>query len=156
MNIAKIVAAFLFGIVLTLVAMKFMAPGMMIHEKVSPYGFEKTVQMITDNAEATNWRVPKVYDFQKTILKEGVGDIGRTKVIELCHPHYAYGLLKNDNDKYVGVMMPCAFAIYEKSDGRTYVASMNVGMMGKMFGGGVNAAMSKVAKDDKKILSFLH
>ena len=51
-------------------------------------------------------------------------------------------------------MMPCAFAVYEKSDGHIYVASMNVGIMGKVFGGEIDTTMSKVAQDDQKILGF--
>ena len=156
MRTASIIGAFFAGIIVTILIMKAMAPGMMIHEKQSPYDFEKTFQTILEKTkEVGGWKVPKQYDFQKTILKHGAGDIGKVKVIELCQPHYAHGLLKEDKDKYVAVMMPCAIAIYEKSDGKTYVASMNVGMMGKIFGGGVDKAMSKVAADDKKILSFL-
>ncbi|MEA3282854.1 MAG: DUF302 domain-containing protein [Euryarchaeota archaeon] len=63
-------------------------------------------------------------------------------------------LLMEDDAKYVAVMMPCSVAIYEKSDGNTYVASMNVGMRGKVFGGAVDQTMSKVTADDKKILGF--
>jgi len=53
------------------------------------------------------------------------------------------------------MMMPCSVAIYEKSDGGTYIASMNMGIMGKVFGGVINQTMSKVAADDKKILGFV-
>lgn len=48
----------------------------------------------------------------------------------------------------------CAVAVYEKSDGGTYVASMNIGIMGKVFGGAVDQTMSKVAADDRVILGF--
>jgi uncharacterized protein (DUF302 family) len=72
----------------------------------------------------------------------------------MCRITYATGLLMADDTKYVAVMMPCSVAIYEKSDGNTYVASMNIGMMDKVFGGAVDHTMSKVAADDKKILGF--
>ncbi|KAF5414586.1 MAG: hypothetical protein C5S48_08400 [Candidatus Methanogaster sp.] len=49
----------------------------------------------------------------------------------MCQVAYATRLLMADDTKYVAVMMPCSVAIYEKSGGNTYVASMNVGMMGK-------------------------
>ena len=149
------IGSFLLGILVVMVAMKVMAPSMMIHERVSPLGFEETVERIQQNAEALGWSVTKIYNFQEAIMAKGLGDVGRIKVLELCQPHYAYGLLEDGNNKFVSVMMPCAIAVYEKEDGSVYVSSMNVGFMGKIFGGGIDEAMSKVAGDDKKILSFL-
>ena len=60
----------LLGILLTAVIMYLMAPGMMIHESESPYGFDKTVETVEENARSLGWKVPKVYDLQKSI-KEG-------------------------------------------------------------------------------------
>ncbi len=147
--------SFLLGAIVFGIVMYFMAPGMMIHEKESPLSFAETVDTIISNAEDLDWKVPKVYDMQKSISDEGYGDIGKLKIIELCQPDYAHQLLSSDSDKYVSVMMPCAVAVYEKENGKVYVSSMNIGMMGKLFGGGVNSAMSKVADDDDVILEFL-
>ncbi|RLG28770.1 DUF302 domain-containing protein [Methanosarcinales archaeon] len=145
---------FVLGVIVVLFIMKMAAPGMMIHEVKSPYDFNTTVDTIIANAKSEGWTVPKTYNFQKSILDAGAGDVGRTEVIEMCQPEYASGLLGADDTKFVAVMMPCAVAVYEKSDGGTYVASMNVGIMGKVFGGAVDQTMSKVAADDKKILGF--
>ncbi|KAF5410762.1 MAG: hypothetical protein C5S47_05715 [Candidatus Methanogasteraceae archaeon] len=43
----------------------------------------------------------------------------RIKVVEMCQPEYASGPLGTDDTKFVAVMMPCAVAVYEKSDGGT-------------------------------------
>ncbi len=145
---------FILGLIVLALVMKMAAPGMMIHEAKSPYDFNTTVETIIANAESEGWTVPKVYDFRKSIVDAGSDDVGRIKVIEMCQPEYASGLLGADDTKFVAVMMPCAVAVYEKSDGNTYVASMNVGIMGKVFGGDVDQTMSKVAADDKKILMF--
>ncbi len=146
---------FVLGVIVVMFVMKMAAPGMMIHEANSPYDYNTTVDMVTTNAESEGWTVPKVYDFRKSILGAGSGDVGRVKVIEMCQPEYASGLLGADDTKFVAVMMPCTVAVYEKSDGGTYVASMNVGIMGKVFGGAVDQTMSKVAADDRKILRFV-
>jgi len=145
---------FIIGIIVMALVMKVAAPRMMIHEEKSPYGFDTTVDTIVTNTEREGWKVSKVYDFQKSAIDAGEGDIGRINVIQMCRIAYASGLLMADNTKFVAVMMPCSVAIYEKSDGNTYVASMNVGIMGKVFGGAVDRTMSKVAADDKKILGF--
>ncbi|MDP8229125.1 MAG: DUF302 domain-containing protein [Candidatus Electryoneaceae bacterium] len=151
----KIAGGFIGGVVITLIILKLMAPGMMIHETKSFYDFDRTVETIISNAETNGWKVPKVYDFQQTISAEGIGFIGKMKVIELCHPQYAYNLLHLDENKNVGVMMPCVFAVYEKADGVTYIASMNLDFIGKLFGGSISDVMTEVAKEDKKILNFV-
>lgn len=154
--ILRICLPFLLGILVTLLGIRIYTPGMMIHEAKSPYDFDATIAMIENTASNLGWRIPKVYNFQETILREGQGDIGKMKVVEMCHPEYAYGLLSHENNKHIGVMMPCAVAVYEKADGSTWVSSMNVGTMGKLFGGEISRMMSRVAEDDDKILVFLN
>jgi len=148
------IGGFAVGIIVMLIVMKIAAPGMMIHEAKSPYDFNTTVTTINSNALNEGWKVTNVYDFQKSIMDAGKGDVGRIKVIEMCQAEYASGLLTEDETKFVAVMMPCAIAVYEKSNGSIYVASMNVGIMGKIFGGEIDTTMSKVAADDKTILEF--
>ena len=94
------------GVIVVVFVMKMAAPGMMIHEAKSPYDFNTTVETIIANAESEGWTVPKVYDFQKSLLDAGSGDIGRIKVIEMCQPEYASGLLGTDDTKFVAVMSP--------------------------------------------------
>ena len=51
-------------------------------------------------------------------------------------------------------LMPCAIAVYEGDDGAVYVSGMNMGLMGKMFGGNIAEVMGgSVADDERKILS---
>jgi len=52
-------------------------------------------------------------------------------------------------------MMPRAVAAYEKEDGKAYIASMNVGLMGSLFGGEIRTMMARVGRDDAEILQFL-
>jgi uncharacterized protein (DUF302 family) len=128
---------------------------MMVHEKQSPYDFDKTVELIQANAKSNKWLVPKVYDFQKSLVKYQQADPGRVKVLKICQPEYASEMLSQDDSKFVAAMMPCSIAVYEKSDGKVYVSSMNMDLMAKMFSGVVGDALSKVASDDARILGFL-
>lgn len=58
---------------------------------------------------------------------------------------------------YVSVMMPCSIAVYQKNDGKTYVSTMNNGLMGKMFGGVVAEVMGgPVAANEEKFMAFLN
>jgi uncharacterized protein (DUF302 family) len=136
-------------------AVYLLAPPTMIEERASPYDFDKTVATIVDNAEAAGWVVSKVYDFRKALLERERADVGRVKVIELCHPGYASRILGGDTGKRVAPMMPRAVGVYEKSDGRTYVATMNLGLFSRLFDEPIGGTLAQVAADDARLMAFL-
>jgi uncharacterized protein (DUF302 family) len=109
----------------------------MIIEKASPLGFDQTVEKIKQNAKSLGWKVPKSWkhDFQKNLRKVTKEDIGKNLVFSMCEPWEAVKLLKHDKYKKFLSMMPCSFAVYEKSDGKVYVSFMNIQMLGKMYKG---------------------
>jgi uncharacterized protein (DUF302 family) len=51
--------------------------------------------------------------------------------------------------------MPCSIGVYEKENGKTYVASMNMKLMSKVMGSSVNPILKQVAENDAQILAFL-
>lgn len=91
---------FVLSIIVVMFVMKMAAPGMMIHEVKSLCDFNTTVDTVVANAESEGWIVPKVYDFRKSIQDAGSGDVSRIKVIEMCQPEYASGLLGADDTKF--------------------------------------------------------
>ena len=128
---------------------------LMMNEKKSPYGFDKTYETILSNAKAEHWSNPKTYDLQALLLKHEKGDIGKLIVIKLCHPDMAYAMFSNDESKFVSPMMPCSIAVYEKNDGNTYVSHMNLGLMSKLFTGHAGNTLAKISEADARILNFL-
>jgi len=50
--------------------------------------------------------------------------------------------------------MPCTVTVYKKQDGKTYIGTMNAGLMGQLFGPKVAGIMSKVAADQAKFVTF--
>lgn len=111
----------------------------MLIEVVSPLGFEETLEQLEANARDLGWKVPEKWkvDFQRNLMKVTDTDIGPNRVIKMCEPFAAAKLLVKDEYKMLSAMMPCTIAVYVKSDGKTYVAMMNLNMMGEMFGGDV-------------------
>jgi uncharacterized protein (DUF302 family) len=76
-------------------------------------------------------------------------------LIDACNPYHAGEILKNDEDRYASVMMPCTIAVYEKSDGIVYVGTMNARLIGEMFGGAVAKIMGgTVAEDQDRFLQL--
>ncbi len=64
-------------------------------------------------------------------------------------------LLSQDDSKFVAAMMPCRIAVYEKTDGRTYVTSMNMSLMSDMFPGDIGSVLKHIAIEDWQILDFV-
>jgi uncharacterized protein (DUF302 family) len=144
----------LFGLVLTIFIIFISAQSVMLKEYKSNFGFEKSVEMLTQSAEANGWKIPTVHDMQKTMENFGK-DVLRAKVFELCHPEHAYEILSRDKERIVLSMMPCRVAVYEKSDGKTYVSYMNTGLMGGMMKGVVPKVMKVASKESEKIIEPL-
>ena len=148
------------GVALTVAITAWQAPqkmaGLMVNESVSPHDMTTTLARIETKAKELGWQVPKVYDFRDSIRKHGGKDVGAVKVMEMCQPAYAARMLGSDASKRLAVLMPCAVAVYEKSDGNTYVASMNMSLMSQVFPGEVGSVLGTVARDDARILGFLH
>lgn len=130
---------------------------MMVQERVSPYDVDKTVKTIQENATAIGWASPGVKNMNKSIKKHGGPDIGGpVRIVELCNAGHASKILSTDEGRYSALLMPCAVAVYTKSDGKTYVSSMKAGRMGSMMGGIVAEVMADVDDDQNKFLDFLN
>ena len=153
-NLIKTGGGIIIGIILTAIVGWNVMPSMMINESASPYGVDETVERIKSNAIAKGWVIPSVQPLHKSIKKHGGGDIPPVMLVNLCQANHAFNILKNDKDRKISVFMPCTMSVYEKSDGKTYIGTMNVGLLGKMFGGNVAEVMVEVATDQQSFISF--
>ena len=142
---------FVVGILLTFLIIYQMAPGMMILEDESKYGFEETVTKLKESVAAHHWKIPTVHNFQKTMAKFGK-QVRPVQVFELCHPDHAGKILEESEERIVSSLMPCRVAVYEKADGKTYVSRMNSGQMAGMLGGLIAEVMDVAARENEEIL----
>jgi uncharacterized protein (DUF302 family) len=128
----------------------------MLIEVASPLGFEETLERLEVNAKDQGWKVPGKWkvDFQRNLLKVTDTDIGPNRVIKMCEPFAAAKLLLKDEYKMLTAMMPCTIAVYQKSDGKTYIAMMNLEVMGEMFGGDVLEMTKELAPQMAEMLKF--
>lgn len=151
-----IIISFILGAVLAGVAGFYSLPGFMIKEYESPYTFEETMVKVKANAKELGWKVPKSWkiNFQKNLKKVVKVDIGPNQVIGMCEPQAAADILKHDDLKQLAVMMPCKIAIYEKSDGKTYVSIMNMNLLGAAFGDVVKGITTELAPQMEKMVTF--
>jgi uncharacterized protein (DUF302 family) len=101
-----------------------MGTNQLIIEKVSPWDFEKTVELLTAEAEKRNWMIPAIHDLQQSLAKSGKS-VRSVKVLEVCKPDYSGKMLEKNDERIVSVMMPCRISVYLKEDDKTYVALIN-------------------------------
>lgn len=153
MKIAWGVGGLIVGVVVCALAMLTMMPGMMLNVHESRFGtVEETCTALEQAIKAGGWVSPATRDMKKSMAKHGVEFPGEVRIVELCKAEYAEKVLATNPE--VLTLMPCAWGVYEGADGKVYISGMNMGLMGKMFGGTIAEVMGgSVAQDEHKMLA---
>lgn len=129
-------------------------PRLMIVDHESALGFDETVAALTEAVtRKQDWKVLAVNDYQKTIETGGFGKMRRIGSIAVCNPRYASRILREDRNKRVTAMMPIEVGIYEDQDGKVHLSELDVGLMGRMFGGTIAEVMGEAGKDLKDAIA---
>ncbi|PYG03863.1 MULTISPECIES: DUF302 domain-containing protein [unclassified Thioalkalivibrio] len=139
------------GIVLAFAYAYNAAPGLMIVEDESQYGYAETIDRIETAAEAEGWAVPTKHDLSGTVGEHGY-DVAPVTVLELCQPDHAGNLLSEEDNYVVTSMMPCRVSVYERSDGTVIVSRMNTSLVARVFGGSIAEIMAEATEDNERIL----
>jgi uncharacterized protein (DUF302 family) len=105
-----------------------MSTNQLIIEKVSPFNVTETVEKLIEAAKQKEWQNPATHNLQQSLAKSGK-DVRPVQVVEICKPEYSGRMLELNHERVVSVMMPCRISVYEKEDGKTYVALMNMSAM---------------------------
>ncbi len=101
-----------------------MEPIQLIIEKESKWDFDKTVELLTAEAQRRNWMIPAIHDLQQSLAKSGKIVLS-VKILEVCKPEYSGKILEKSDVRWASTMMPCRISIYLKEDEKTYVALLN-------------------------------
>jgi uncharacterized protein (DUF302 family) len=118
-----------------------MSKSKFIIEQPSKYDFDKTVDLLVEEAELKEWKVPAIHDLQHSLAKSGK-TVKPVKVIEICKPAYSGQMLELNDERIMSVMMPCRISVYLKDDGKTYTALVN----GAEMSAGMPDKIAKVMK----------
>lgn len=155
--IVFLIFGMLIGIIFSGIVINISAGEMMVKEFKSPYEFEKTIELITNRINTkAGWAVTSIIDQNKEVSKNGGSSIGNFKIIKYCHGGFSSRMLKEDDRKKIGNMMPKSFAVYEKSDGQVFVSTMNGGVIGKMFGGEIEKIIEEVSLEVEDMMRFIN
>lgn len=155
--IVTLIFGFMAGIIFTAVTISLSSGEMMVKEFNSPFDFDKTVKVMVERINGKQgWHVTEVIDQNKEVKENGGYDIGNFKIVKYCHGKYSSRMLDSDDRKKIGNMMPKTFAVYEKSDGRVYVSTMNGAIMGKIFGGEIEKIIEEVSIEVEDMMRFIN
>ncbi len=123
----------------------------MFFESKSKYGFDETVEKLTEIIRENGWSIPNAHDLQATMKKNGYA-VSSVKVFELCKPNYAHQLLSDDSLRIYSNMMPCRISVYMKDDKRTYISRMNSAIMATQIGGTIQEVISQAFQDVEQFI----
>ncbi len=155
----KQVIAGIIGLVIGLVVMAIVGfyslPGLMMLEDPSRFDdFDTTVEQFEQKVRNAGWSILIVHDMQDTLRGHG-HDVKSVKIFELCSARYSAEILKRDDERIVAPLMPCRVAIYEKSDGATYISRMNSELMAQPFGGVIKDVMKVAAVEIENVIQHV-
>ena len=105
-----------------------MSTNQLIIEKVSPFNVPVTVERLLAAANQKGWQNPAVHNPQQSLAKSGK-IVLPVVVVEICKPEYSGRMLEQDDGRVVSILMPYRISVYEESDGKTYVALLNMSVM---------------------------
>ncbi|MCF8298007.1 MAG: DUF302 domain-containing protein [Saprospiraceae bacterium] len=155
--IIMLIFGFIAGVIFSGVVVSVSSGEMMVKEFVSPYDFDKTVEVMTERINSKEgWHVTGIIDQNKEVIENGGYAIGNFKIIKYCHGGYSARMLKADDRKKIGNMMPKSFAVYEKSTGEVFVSTMNGAVMGKIFGGEIEVIIEEVSLEVEDMMRFIN
>ena len=152
----KIVPSVIAGAAVVAIAGWTIMPKQMIKERKSPLGYEGTIAKIQKNVVDSGWVISSTIHLEQSLKKHGK-EVPPVTLINICQPDHAATILRDDASRYISIMMPCTISVYTKEDGSTYVATMGMKLMGKMFGGLVAEVMGgAVAEDEETFTEFIN
>ena len=96
-----------------------------IVEQVSPFDVPTTVEKLIAAATKKDWQNPAVHNLQQSLAKSGK-EVRPVQVIEICKPEFSGKMLERNDERIISILMPCRISVYEKENGKTYVALLKM------------------------------
>ena len=151
-HLIHLVVGIVGGMVALGIIMVLSMPRMMLVDHISRYdSVEETCTKLQESIEAHGWVCPGIRNISNTIRKSGIGMKEDIRIVELCKAQHANEVLVTNPE--VSTLMPCAWGVFKGEDGKIHISCMNMGLMGKVFGGNIAKVMAgEVAKSEHEML----
>jgi uncharacterized protein (DUF302 family) len=121
-------------------------------EKVSPFDVPTTVEKLIAEATRREWGNPANHNLQNSLAKSGK-TVRPIQVVEICKPEYSGRMLELSDERIFSILMPCRISVYEKADGKTYIALMDTSGMATGMPEAVVEAMTAATSESFEIVA---
>jgi len=145
---------FVAALVVVAIVVMTSAQSLMFTETESPFGVEETAARIQANIQGLSgngWTLSGLRNPAAAVAASGT-NVLPVLLVEACSTSYSGPLLKDDNHRIFSILMPCTITVYKKDNGKTYVGTMNAGLMGTLFG--IGDVMAQIQADQTKMITF--
>ena len=133
---------------------KAMNTNQFIVEQVSPFDVPTTIAKIVEEAGKRGWQNPAMHNLQQSLAKSGK-QVRPVQVVEICKPEFSGKMLELSDERIISVMMPCRISVYQKDDGKAYVAMLDTSLMAAGLPEAVNHAMTSVSNESFDIVQMV-
>ena len=123
----------------------------LIVEQLSPFDVQTTVDKLIEAASNMGWQNPANHNLQQSLSKSGK-EVLPIQVIEICKPEYSGIMLEKNDERIVSILMPCRISVYQKSDGKTYIALLNMSEISAGLPSTVMEAIIKATEESFEIV----
>jgi len=152
MNVIQVLIWIIVGMFLMGLIVWFTMPLLMLVKHKSKLSYAETVTTLSDNLnKKQDWKVLTVNDYKKSA--EAFVNLEQTASVNICNPRYASRILADDKDRGVTAFMPLGIGVYEDKKGQVFVSKLNIGLLGKMFGGTISEVMGAAEKDLGEVMN---
>lgn len=152
MNALLVLVCVIAGMVLMGLIVWFTMPSIMLIKVRSKLSYHDTISALSENlGKKQDWKVLTVNNYK--ISTEAFVTLDQTASINICNPRYASRILADHKDRGVTAFMPLSIGVYEDSKGQVFVSRLNIGLLGKMFGGTISKVMGVTEKDLSEVIN---
>jgi uncharacterized protein (DUF302 family) len=124
----------------------FTMPLLMLVKLKSKLTYDETISVLSETLKKKpDWKVLVVNDYQKST--EAFVTLEKVGSVNICNPRYASKILADDKNRAVTAFMPLGLGVFEDKKGQVFVSKLNIGLLGKMFGGTISEVMGTAEKD---------
>ena len=121
----------------------------LINEYQSKLGFKETIAQLGSDIKLKQGWMVRTSSCSLPNPENG----SRAVAMKLCNGQYASELINDESARKTAAMIPCTFAVYQKSDGKTYISRLNMKLLGTLLGGKAAVVFTgKIDPDQEMIL----
>jgi len=119
-----------------------------------PYNFEEAKEKFSETIKGLKgWSFPvPMWDFYKAVTSGGfeLNNIKNMVVYFICNASYASQIVNSKPE--ISAVLPCTYVIFETNEDETYLASININMLGEMFDETIKNIINKVSSIEDEII----